>query len=302
MNLPAIGIDVGGTNLKFALVNKKGRILKEIILPTFGHLGKAMVLERVIEGVKQISSGIKKTKIPGLGLGTPGLVDAKGVVRGHTNIKGWADIPLKKILEKEFNLPAFIDNDANVMTLAEWACGGAKGAKNVVCLTLGTGVGGGIIIDGKLYHGTTLSAGEIGHIPINYKGPKCMCGNIGCLERYIGNKYITARANLTPKLLADRARKGDKAALKVWDEVAECLSAALSGVINFINPEKIIIGGGVANAGDALFKPLRKKVMEKAMPIPARRAKILKAVLGERAGVIGAAMLVFYNLRLRTYG
>ncbi|NQU74097.1 MAG: ROK family protein, partial [Candidatus Omnitrophica bacterium] len=300
----AIGIDVGGTNLKFGLVNKNGKILKEIILPTLGHLGKGMVLKRVIEGIKEISCGTKKTRLLGLGLGTPGLVDTvKGVVRGHTNIPGWTNIPLKKILEKEIGLPAFVDNDVNVMTLAEWACGGAKGAQNVVCLTLGTGVGGGIIIEGKLYHGTSLSAGEIGHIPINFKGPKCMCGNIGCLERYIGNRYIAdmakkyfkkeKRSMLTPELLAKRAKHGDRLALKVWDEVAECLAAALSGIVNFVNPEKIIIGGGVSNAGNVLFTPLRKKLREKAMPIPAKDVKILKAALGARAGIIGAAMLVF---------
>ncbi|MBL7170797.1 MAG: ROK family protein [Candidatus Omnitrophica bacterium] len=299
----AIGIDVGGTNLKFGLVNKNGKILKEIILPTLGHLGKGMVLKRVIEGIREISCGVKKNKILGLGLGTPGLVNIEGVVRGHTNISGWTNIPLKKILEKEFGLPAFIDNDVNVMTLAEWACGSAKGSQNVVCLTLGTGVGGGIIIEGKLYHGTGLSAGEIGHIPINFRGPKCMCGNIGCLERYIGNRYIVdmakkyfkkeKRSILTPELLAKRAKHGDRLALKVWDEVAECLAAALSGVVNFVNPEKIIIGGGVSNAGNVLFTPLRKKLRQKAMPIPVKNVKIIKAALGERAGIIGAAMLVF---------
>jgi len=319
----AIGIDVGGTNLKFGLVNKNGKILKEVILPTLAHLGRDKVLKRIIEGVKEISCGVKKSKVLGLGIGTPGLVDSnKGIVRGFNNIPGWKEVPLKKILKKEFGLQTFVDNDVNVMTLAEWACGGAKGAQNVVCLTLGTGVGGGIIIEGKLYHGTSLSAGEIGHIPISFNGPRCLCGNIGCLERYIGNRYIVDRAKkylkkekhtilkkwiaegnvLSPELLAKGAKRGDRLSLRIWDEVAEYLATALSGVVNFVNPEKIIIGGGVSNAGDVLFGPLRKKVRKKAADIPAKDVKIIKAALGERAGLIGAAMLVFHSLYQRGRG
>ncbi len=311
----AIGIDVGGTNLKFGLVARNGKILRKEVLPALAHLGHKAVLKQIVKGIREISSEIKRTGVLGLGIGTPGLVDSKnGIVYDLTNIPGWKNVPLKKILEKEFGLPAFVDNDVNLMALGEWACGGAKGAQNVVCLTLGTGVGGGIIIEGRLYRGTTLSAGEIGHIPINFKGLKCICGNTGCLERYIGNKVIVHTAKryikkektilrkwidegnaLTPELLARGARLNDKVSLKIWEEVAECLAAALSGVVNFLNPEKIIIGGGVAQAGKVLFEPLRKKVREKAMTIPGKKVKIVKAILGENAGIIGAAMQVFLN-------
>ena len=309
-----VGIDVGGTNLKFGVVNRRGEVLKEIVLPTLGQLGKEAVLRQIIRGIREISREIKRDRILGLGIGIPGLVDSnKGIVYDLTNIPGWKNVPLKKILEREFKRPVLVDNDVNLMALGEWSVGIARGARNVVCLTLGTGVGGGLIIEGKLYRGASLSAGEIGHIPINFKGPRCNCGNNGCLERYIGNKYIVGRARgylkrtkktilkkwlkegkaLTPELLSKGARVKDKLCLKIWDEVAEYLAAALSGVVNFINPEKILIGGGVAQAGAVLFKPLGRKVREKAMSIPGRKVKILKAGLGEKAGLIGAAMLVF---------
>jgi glucokinase len=313
-----IGIDVGGTNLKFGVVNERGEVLKEMVLPTRGQLGKEAVLQQIIRGIREITNKINRARLLGLGIGTPGLVDSKhGIVYNLTNIPGWKNVPLKKILEREFKLPALVDNDVNLMTLGEWAVGQAKGAENVVCLTLGTGVGGGLIIEGKLYRGSSLSAGEIGHIPINFKGPRCNCGNIGCLERYIGNRYMVERAraylkkerrtvinkwlkegkNLTPELLAKGARIKDRFCLKIWEEMAEYLATALSGIVNFVNPDKIIIGGGMAEAGAVLFKPLGQKVRDRAMSIPARKVKILKAGLGKKAGLVGAAMLVFLESR-----
>lgn len=313
----AIGIDVGGTNLKFGLVDKKGKILKKKTLPTLSYLGKDAVLKQIIKGIRDITFQLKDRDIPGLGIGTPGLVDSRrGVVYELTNILGWKKVPLKQILEREFRWPVFIDNDVNLMTLGEWACGGAKGAQNVVCLTLGTGVGGGIIIDGRLYRGASLTAGEIGHIPIELRGLRCNCGNNGCLERYIGNRYIVEKAkvylrknrdtiihrwvnegkDITPEILAKGARIKDRFCLGIWEEFTEYLASALSGVVNFLNPERIIIGGGISQAGEVIFTPLRRKVREKAMSIPGKKVKILKAALGERAGIIGAAVLVFLNL------
>lgn len=309
-----MGIDVGGTNLKFGLVTKNGKIVKRKVLPSLAQQGYKIVLGQIVKGIRELSEEAKGYEILGLGIGTPGLVDSvNGIVYDLTNIPGWKNVNLRKILEKEFGLRVFVDNDVNLMALGEWACGRAKGAENIVCLTLGTGVGGGIIINGELYRGKSLTAGEIGHIPINYKGPKCICGNLGCLERYIGNKYIVERArkyiamekktilkgwikngaSLTPELIARGAKVGDSVCIKIWEDVAECLASALSGIINFLNPEKIIIGGGVSKAGRVLFEPLRKKVKEKAMGIPGKDVKILTALLGEDAGIIGAAMLVF---------
>lgn len=310
----AIGIDVGGTNLKFGLVARNGKIIKRKVLPSLAQEGYKRVLSQIVKGIRQLIDAAEGYRILGLGIGTPGLVDSiHGIVYNLTNIPGWKNVNLKKIMEMEFGVRVYVDNDVNLMALGEWACGGAKGAENIVCLTLGTGVGGGIIIGGKLFRGKNLSAGEIGHIPINYKGPKCNCGNFGCLERYIGNRYIVEMARryirrekdtilskwidanrpLTPELIARGAKAGDKICIKIWEEVSECLASALSGVVNFLNPERIIIGGGVAGAGNVLFTPLRKKVREKAMGIPGKNVRISKALLGEDAGMIGAAMLVF---------
>ena len=248
-------------------------------------------------------------------MGVPGLVDSiHGLVHNLTNIRGWRKVALKEYLEKNTKLTAYIDNDVNLMALGELMCGaGQGGVKNLVCLTLGTGVGGGIIIEGKIYRGSTLSAGELGHIPVNADGPRCHCGGYGCLERYVGNAYIVEKAikaiesgrrslikklsegnleAITPRTIFQAARRGDKLAKEIWEETGRYIGVALSGVINLLNPEMIVVGGGVAQAGKLLFEPIRRTVKERAMSLPAGKVKIVPAKLGEDAGLIGAGMLV----------
>jgi glucokinase len=170
-----------------------------------------------------------------------------------------------------------------------------------VCITLGTGVGGGIIIDGGIYRGSTFSAGEVGHMPLKEEGLSCNCGGYGCLERYVGNRYISEEFRsmkggaslVSPESISIAARKGDKASIELWDRVGKRIGTTLAGIVNLLNPEKIIIGGGVAEAGELLFGPIRKTVKRRAMPVPGRAVRILKAKLGNDAGVIGAAALFF---------
>ncbi|NOX96949.1 MAG: ROK family protein [Nitrospirae bacterium] len=309
-----IGVDLGGTNLKVALLDKKGEIRKKTSVLT--ARGKQAVLQQIIESIEKVleKTGVKKSAVLGIGIGTPGLVDnIHGIVRGFTNIKGWRNVPLKEYVEREIKLPVYVDNDVNLMTLGELMCGAGRGAKNIVCLTLGTGVGGGIVIEGNLYRGSTLSAGEIGHVSVNADGPRCICGSYGCLERYVGNAYIVKKAveaieggrrsiikklvegdlkAVTPRVISRAARQGDRLAGEIWEETGRYIGIVLSGVVNLLDPEIIVIGGGVAQAGRLLFEPIRKTVKERAMSIPARKVKIVPAKLGKDAGLIGAGMLV----------
>ncbi|MGE5196946.1 MAG: ROK family protein [Deltaproteobacteria bacterium] len=295
-----IGIDLGGTNLKIALLNPKFRIAYKEILSTKNFLSKASLIEAIIKAVNKVilENNLTRKDILGVGAGLPGPIDAKqGLVHFLPNIAGWKDVKLKQILEKKLRLPVFLDNDANLMCLAEYEMGAARGAKNAVCITLGTGVGGGIIIDGKLYRGSAFAAGEIGHIPINENGPKCNCGGVACLEAYIGNNKIIREAaasfkkKLTLEELSRMAHSGNRRARQIWETVARRLGIALSGVINLINPDCIVIGGGVANAGRLLFDNVIKTVSERAMTVQSEHVRIFKAKLGDDAGLVGAAIL-----------
>ena len=295
-----VGIDIGGTFTKIALICKTGKILTKITFRTTSY-PKKQLIKKIIASVKEILSKKKLNtrQVKGIGIGLPGLIDSKrGVVRYLVNIPGWRKVPLKRIFEKALKIRTFIDNDVNVMTLGELYYGAGKGAKNIICITLGTGVGGGIVINGRLYRGPDLVAGEIGHIPINEHGPKCNCGGNACIESYVGNRYLMkklsreGRGKISFQLLDKQARKGKRRAVGFWRYVGEKLGIMLVGVVNFLNPEKIIIGGGIANAGRYLFNPLKKTIAKRAMRVQRKRVKIVKAKLGGNAGVIGAAVLV----------
>ena len=305
----AIGIDLGGTNTKIGLVGFGGRVIGRKQFLTKKYPGSAKLINAIAAAVSGIITehGLKLRQIAGVGVGAPGLIDSKnGIVHCLTNIPGFKDVNLKRLLRQKIGIPVYVDNDVNLMALAEYRFGAAKGAKNIFCITLGTGVGGGIVINGGIYRGSTQSAGEIGHVPVSFDGPRCNCGRRGCLEAYIGNSYVIKRAaerlkkgrrsvlkgRVTPELITEAARTGDRFAIQIWKEVAEYLSAGLVFVINVLNPEVIVIGGGMAEAGGFLFEPLIKKVRKDAMHVPAEGVKIVKARLGNDAGIIGAVELV----------
>lgn len=296
-----IGIDLGGTNLKIALVDSKFRIRSKKILNTQRFTKKEQLINAAVRAISELisSSGLRKNNIIGVGVGLPGPVDtSRGLVHYFPNIPGWKEVRLEVILRRKLGLPVFLDNDANLMCLAEYKVGSAKGAKNAVCITLGTGVGGGLIIEGKLFRGSTFAAGEVGHIPINVDGPACGCGGRGCLERYVGNKVILKEArkefgtDMTLEKLSLLAKKANNKAIRIWKTMGENLGVMLTGVINVINPDIIVIGGGVSAAGSTLFDSVRDTVKKRAMYIQARHVKIVRAKLGNDAGMIGAALLV----------
>lgn len=296
-----IAVDLGGTNLKIALLDLKYKIKEKKVLSTKRFFKKEDLIQSLIGSTNNIikNNRLNRVNILGMGLGLPGLIDIKrGIVHFFPNIPGWKEVNLKNILEKKLRLPIFLDNDANLACLAEYRLGAARGAKNAVCLTLGTGVGGGIIIEGRLYRGSTSAGGEIGHIPINEKGPRCNCGGIACLETYIGNNRIIKEAkrlfrrNISLEELSYLAKKQNRQALIIWSDVARRLGIALVGIVNIFNPDCIVLGGGVANAGRILFDRVKKIISGQAMTVQARHVKVFKARLGSDAGLIGAAILV----------
>jgi glucokinase len=250
-------------------------------------------------------------------MGAPGIVDVRtGTIHALTNIPDWREVALGDILKKRLGLPVFVDNDVNVMALGEMRFGAARGAKNMLCITLGTGVGGGLIFDGKLYRGSSYAAGEFGHVPIGIDGPRCNCGGRACVEAYVGNHYIIRDvmakikrgqktlikklvggdlSKITPETIDKAADRGDRFAKNVWIDVGNKVGIGLAGAVNLLNIEKIVIGGGVAEAGKILFDSIRNTITERAMKIPGKAVKVVRAKLGYNAGVIGAASLVLYE-------
>jgi glucokinase len=229
----------------------------------------------------------------------PGPVDAKkGIVHFFPNIPGWREVGLKNILQKRIKIPVLLDNDAKVMTLAEWRLGRARNFDNVLCITLGTGVGGGLILSGKLHRGNDNAAGEVGHLPINELGPRCNCGGQGCLEAYVGNKRIIDYAERILKRrnsleqLSLLAKKNNKKAIQVWEYVGNKLGVAFVALANTLNLDAIVVGGGVSAAGSVLLNAIKKTIKDRAMSVQAKRVKIFTAALGNDAGLIGAAILV----------
>ncbi len=296
-----IAIDLGGTNLKCALLDGNLKIKARNYSSTKSFNNKHKLLRGIVNSINSFIARqkLEKRDILGVGIGLPGPVDTfKGVVHFLPNIPGWKEVRLKKILEQKTKLRVFIDNDAKLMSLAEYKRGAAAGYSNALCLTLGTGVGGGLIIGGKLYRGKDNAAGEIGHLPLNEKGPLCACGALGCLEAYIGNSRIIKHARklfgpgITLEKISDLAKSNNSKAIKFWVSVGSHLGSALAGVINLLNLDAIIIGGGVSDAGKVLFESVKQTIFLRAMSVQAKRTRVLKARLGNDAGLIGAGYLV----------
>lgn len=306
MNTPrtAIGIDFGGTSIKSAVVEGARVLLHGPPIDTQLHHSAESLVDAIVQLVATLRT--VHPSVAGIGVGLPGFVDSvNGVVHSLTNVAGWSEVPLRTILSERTGLPAIIENDANAMAYGEWKYGAAVGAKHAVCITLGTGVGGGLILDGKLYRGATLAAGEIGHMSIDYRGIKGPYGNFGGLEEYVGNVQIAERAQklytqaglqktmdeCTPLALAKAAHAGDAVAKEMWDALGTEIGAALASVVWILNPDTIVIGGGVANAGDLLFTPIRRELTARTIPVFNAHLRILPATLGNEAGIIGNAAL-----------
>lgn len=301
-----IAIDLGGTNLKCALLDSSLKIKAKSSFNTKSFVDKDKLIQGIIDSINSfiLRQGLKRDDILGVGIGLPGPVDTfKGVVHFLPNIPGWKKVKLSSILKQKTNLPIFIDNDAKLMTLAEHCQGAAGGYQNVLCLTLGTGVGGGLILNDSLYRGFDNASGEIGHFPLNEKGPFCGCGGQACLETYIGNSRILRQARklfgtgVTLEKVSGLAARNNAKAVAFWGGVGRKLGVVLSGVVNLLNLDAIVIGGGVSGAGAALFASVKKTLKQRAMSVQSKRVKVFRARLGVDAGLIGAGCLVKERLK-----
>jgi glucokinase len=301
-----LGIDVGGTFTKMALMSGSGRLVAKSQISSKGFSNKSFFAQEIKKAFLLLvrSQKMRISDVLGIGIGLPGPIDSeRGVVFSLTNIKRWNNFPLVSFLKKFFPVSISIENDANCMALAESRIGAAHGASFALCVTLGTGVGGGLILNGEIYRGPYFLGGEIGHIPLALEGPRCKCGGVACLEQYVGNQAVKRKirsvfkGSLSLEEVGRRARSGDARALKVWRQVGEHIGLALSGVVNTFNPEVIVIGGGVSFAGDVLFGSIRATVKKHAMRFLKKRILIKKAVCGKDAGVLGAALLAKEKVR-----
>jgi glucokinase len=309
-----VGLDIGGTNMVVGLVPFPGGepkgLKKERTLPERGGgdvVARAAAMVRdSVERVPEARAG----EVVGIGIGSPGPLNRESGLVLETPNLGWRNFPLRDLVSQATGLPATLDNDANCATYGEWWQGAGRDARTLVGLTLGTGIGGGLVIDGEIYHGASDAAGEFGHMTIDTTGRKCKCGNYGCLEAYASGPNIAARAvegleagveSILPELVDGRTADitaaivyeavvlGDAFAEEVMKETAKVLGVGIANLVNALNPDAVVIAGGVTRAGDHLFEPLRKEVRRRAFRSAVDACRILPAALPETAGVIGAA-------------
>jgi glucokinase len=286
-----IGIDLGGTKIAACLATPDGKIITDVNIPTEAQKGQQQVIDNIKKAVANLIRGAGK-KVTCIGIGVPGpILYEKGIVIEPPNLPGWKKVNLKKILEKEFKVPVCLDNDANCAALAEAYFGAGKKARHFIYMTISTGIGGGIIIDRKLYRGAIGAAGEFGHMVIDSKGFRCGCGNIGCLEALGSGTAIKKRAGMDAISVELSARQGDKKAQKVIAETAHYLAVGIANLVNIFNPELVVLGGGVSKMRELLLNPIRKEFKEYALTLPAKSVKIVRAKLGDESGVLGAVAL-----------
>ena len=313
-----LGVDLGGTNIVTGAVAEDGSavlgVRSDSTKPEQGAdavVGRIARLCRESIGEAEQKAGITPDAIAGVGIGSPGPLDReKGLVLVTPNL-GWKDFPLRqRVSEALDGLPATLDNDANCAVFGEWWLGAGRGSRHLIGLTIGTGIGGGIVMDGKLYHGASDAAGEVGHTTIDSTGRRCKCGNYGCLEAYASGPNIAARAvegieagaesklpgyvdgdlsKITAQTVYQAAHDGDDYAQEVVKETAKLLGAGVANLINIFNPDTVVVLGGVTLAGDRLFTPLRAEVKKRAFKPAVAACKILPGELPGTAGVVGAA-------------
>ena len=309
-----VGIDLGGTNTKIGLLNIEGDILKSSIIKTLSSEGVDKTMERIWGVIQELAkeANINIKNVKGIGMGIPGPVEDQSIVAFFANFPWGTNVNVKEKLEKITGIETKLDNDANIIALGEAKYGAAKGSKSSVTVALGTGIGGGIYVNGRLVSGFKGAGGEIGHMKIVKDGRVCGCGQKGCFEAYASatglireavsrltvNKqnllYTMIEGNiagLEAKDIFDAAKEGDAFSLDLVDYEAEYLAMGIANILNIINPETIVLGGGVALAGDILLDPLRKKLEKYALPVTLEDLKIVQGILGNEAGIKGAVGL-----------
>ncbi|MBI5731096.1 MAG: ROK family protein [Ignavibacteriales bacterium] len=312
----SVGVDLGGTSIKVGLVDSKGKIVKKVSLDSCVSNGPEAVIEQIVKGIKSVTNK-KNDKILGIGIGAPGAVKLKkGTVENPPNFPNWGKVHLGKAIKEKFDCDVYVENDANAAAIGELIYGAGKKLENFIMITLGTGVGGGIIINKKIYRGETGGAGEIGHVTIDYEGPQCKCGSFGCIESYLGNNYLIDRVKkqlqdrkdslliklsnndlnlLTPQLIHQAAEDGDDFARSIIVDCGLKLGYVLASIVNVLDISTIIIGGGVAGFGQILFDTVTYSIKERVIKPSKERIVVQPAKLKNNAGIKGASALVFYK-------
>lgn len=306
-----VGVDLGGSKISAVLADAEGNIEARNLRETLAEEGPDAVIGRIVESVQELASG---AGVVGVGIGAAGAHDAgRGLISFSPNLPGWNDIPLCEAVRREVGLPVYLENDAAVAALGERRFGGGAGVDNLIYVGLGTGIGGGIIIDGKLYSGACGAAGEIGHMIVDDKGPRCKCGNNGCWEVFASGWALAEEAakqieagvmtavrrhvggdasKVTAKAVFEAAQDGDYVAHELVSRAAYYVGVGLVNLVNIFNPELILVGGGLANMGELLLEPAMEVVRERAFQISAATVRVELARLGADAGTLGAVALV----------
>lgn len=315
-NKYAIGVDIGGTNIKLGIISDAGKIVKKGMVETRAEGGPEVVVSQIKKGITELLLKNDK-KIAGVGIGCAGTVNQeKGIVENPPNLPKWDKVPLGRLIKRAFGYDVFLDNDANAAAIGEMHFGTGKSLKSFIMVTLGTGIGGGIIVNKKIYHGDFGAAGEIGHTVIDYNGPKCNCGSFGCIEAYVGNHYLVKRIQkdiqnvqdtkiwdlinhdiekLSPRVIDEAAQAGDEYAKSIIVQLGEYLGYAFASLANILDISEFIVGGGVAGFGKPLFDAAQKKAAERALKSIGKRIKVRPAKLKNDAGIQGSSALVFYK-------
>jgi glucokinase len=309
-----IGVDLGGTFLKAGAVSEQGEVLHQISVPSDAEIDPKAVVQRIASAVQVIKEKFGDDQLLGVGIGAPGIVDLDGgTVKFPPNFANWTEFRLGEEVANLVGTCVQVENDANAHAVGELKFGAGKGMKNFVMVTLGTGMGGGIIIDEKVFRGESGGAGEIGHITIDYNGPLCNCGNHGCVEAYVGQKYLSQRVleklnsrpesilnkfvngngeKLDPKFISDAANQGDEFALEIWDETGSFVGTAIASVLNVFDLSTVIVGGGVAKAGRPLMDSIDRSVKARVLSSLKPKVRVMQALLRNSAGILGAAALI----------
>ena len=296
-----LGLDIGGTKLAAGVVDESGAVHSFLVAPTLGEEGPDRVVERLLELGRQAveAAGVSWPAVEAVGVGCGGPLDAARGVLSPPYLPGWHDVPLRAIAERAYGLPVVMDNDATAAAAAEHRYGAGSGVSNMVYLTVSTGVGGGVIVDGRLYRGSDGNGAELGHVTVDWRGRECRgCGRRGCLEAYVSGTSIAERAHeaglayRTAEEVAAAAQAGDPGAARVWEETVEALACGLTSIVNLFEPELVVIGGGVSRSGELLLGPVRERVRAEAMTPAGKAVRIVAAALGDRVGVVGAAAIV----------
>ena len=315
----AIGIDLGGTKILIALIEKKsGKVLDFIKKKTKKDKGPKNITKKMVEGIEELltKSNINLSEVSSIGVGAAGQIDRQnGVIIAAPNLDCY-DLKIKNILTEKFNIPVFVGNDVEIAALGEQKFGAGKGCNDFVCIFVGTGVGSAIIKNGQIITGSTGTAGEIGHMIVDLNGRQCACGAHGCLEAYASRsaikkriegalkkgrksvilEYLDGGKSITSNMIKKSIEKDDELVLQCVTEASEYLSGGIASIINFINPELVILGGGLIEAVDYFYQKTIKKAKAKSLPVPAEKIKFKKALLGDFSGVIGAALLEDKNI------